>query len=369
MNEREYGIVSKLPPQHTSKYTLLGYSALVLWSFSAACAATLKTLPSFQVVTTTFFMAFLYCAFRIHTTKQWHKLKQPWYVWLVGVVGLSGQQILYILAFKYAPPVQADLVIYTWPIMVVLMSHFLKKRKNFKRTLVATLLGFFGVSLLFIAEPESTVPFTPLVGLGYALAFLCALVWSMYTVVSRRFKKAPSEIVGFYGLIGSMICLPLHLTFEESVMPSLFQWGVLTFMGVGITGLAYYFWDKGIKKGNFQLLSILSYTNPILSIGWLCVFGLDDLHSIIIVSALLIIFGAFWGGVTQKQWRFFKAGISHVPLFWRLIDARSTKTVIRQQKVDRADRRTYRKKKSFRVRNALAKRHKLIIKARMKRAK
>lgn len=274
-------------------------------------------------------------------------------MWLVGVVGIFGQQILYILSFKYAPPVQADLVIYTWPIMLVLMSHFIKKRKKFKRTLVATLLGFFGVSLLFIAEPDVAEPFTLSMGVGYALAFLCAIVWSSYTVISRGFKKAPSEIVGFYGLAGSLIALSLHLILEETVAPSLSQWCVLSVMGFGITGVAYYFWDKGIKKGNFQLLSILSYTNPILSIMWLCVFSLGELHSIIAVSTLMIMWGAFWGGVTQKQWKFFKSGVAHIPLFWKLIDRRSIKTVMRQQKVNRADKRVYQRYKVLRVKKSL----------------
>lgn len=341
--------------------------ALVFWSFSATCAAALTRLPSFQVVSITFFLAFLYCAFRVHLTGNWHRLKQPWYVWVVGVLGIFGQQSLYMLAFKYAPAVEADLIIYTWPIMVVLFSHFLKKKKNFKRTLIATLLGFFGVSLMFLSDSQPEAQFTWRLILGYGLAFLCALVWSLYTVISRGFKKAPSEIVGFYGLIGSVIALFLHVIVETSTMPTFNEWFVLLFMGFGTTGTAYYLWDRGIKKGNFQLLSILSYTNPILSIFWLFVFGLGELHPIIGLSALMIIWGAFWGGVTQKQWRFFKSGLSHIPLIWKLIDKRSTKLVIRQQKVEHADRRTYKRKRSFsRVRSAISKRHKLVLKHRMK---
>lgn len=262
----------------------------------------------------------------------------------MGVLGICGQQILYIFSFKYAPPVEADLIIYTWPILVVLFSQFIKKRKNFRRTLLAACLGFGGVFLLFFAEPSESSAFASVTLLGYALAFLCALVWSLYTIISKTFK-CPSEIVGFYGLFGSVICAGLHVTLEETVMPNPLQWLVLCLMGIGITGLAYYLWDKGIKKGNFQLLSILSYTNPILSISWLALFGLGQVHLIILLSACMIIAGAFWGGVTPKQWRFFKDGIQHLRVFLRLRDRRSTVTVIRSQKVYHGDFSLYKNKR------------------------
>lgn len=329
--------VSRKPQTQPSLlYTLLGYSALLLWSFSASCAVILKNLPSFEVLTITFFGAFLYCALRITHTRKWKKLKQPWYVWAIGIIGVCGQQILYIFSFKYAPAVQADLIIYTWPIMVVLLSQFIKKRKNFKRTLLAALMGFAGVALLFIAEPSESTSFTPIMLLGYLMAFLCAIIWSSYTVASKNFK-CPSEIVGFYTLGGSAICALLHLSLEETVMPTPYQWLILGLMGVGIAGIAYYLWDKGIKKGNFQILSLLSYTNPILSITWLYLFGFGELHLIIIASACMIIFGAFWGGVTPKQWQYFMSGIQHLRVFLRLKDKRSTLTVIRQQRVVHGD--------------------------------
>jgi drug/metabolite transporter (DMT)-like permease len=309
---------------------------LLLWSFSAVCAAVLKTLPSFQVLTITFFCGFLYCAIRIMLTKKWRELKQPWYVWAIGILGIGGQQILYIFSFKYAPPIQADLIIYTWPIMVVLLLQFIKKLKNFRRALLSTFLGFCGVVLLFLSDPSDIGEINSGVLLGYGMAFMCAVFWSLYTVLSKNFK-CPSEIVGFYGLYSAVICGILHFSLEETVMPSFVEWIVLAVMGVCITGLSYYLWDKGIKKGNFQLLSILSYTNPILSITWLAVFGLGEVHLITLVSACMIMIGAFLGGVTPKQWFYFKEGVKHLRLFLRLKDNRSTLAVIRQQRVQHGD--------------------------------
>jgi drug/metabolite transporter (DMT)-like permease len=220
--------------------------------------------------------------------------------------------------------------------MVVLFSFFIKKRKNFKRTLFATLLGFSGICLMLLSEENISVSLSSQQSLGYGLAFLCAIVWSLYTVISKTFQ-CPSEIVGFYGFVGAIFCAVLHFTLEETIMPNLLEWIVLFTMGIGITGFAYYCWDKGIKKGNFQLLSILSYINPILSITWLAIFGLGEVRLIILLSACMIIIGAFGGGITPKQWRFFRQGIQHLRVLLKLKDRRTTLAIIRQHKVHHAD--------------------------------
>ncbi len=308
----------------------------MLWSFSASFATFLKDLPTFEVLTVTFCSGFLFCLYKAYRNNKLSQLKQPLYVWIVGFVGICGQQMFYVLSFKYAPPVQADLVIYTWPIMVVLFSQFMQKRKNYRRTLVSALIGFGGVFLLFLAEPTEATGVSLSALLGYAFAFLCAVTWSLYTVLSRKFN-APSEMVGFYSLLGAAVFAVAHLGIEETVAPSFVQWVTMTLMGLTCAGMGYYCWDLGIKKGNFQLLSILSYTNPILSILWLYLFGLGELHIVIAVSTVLIIVGAFWGGVTSDQWRYFLDGVQHVKFLVRLKDRRSVTTVLRQQRVTHGD--------------------------------
>ena len=52
----------------------------------------------------------------------------PTRVWLLGVGGLFGYHALYFAALQLAPPAEANLVNYLWPLLIVLLSAPLRRR-------------------------------------------------------------------------------------------------------------------------------------------------------------------------------------------------------------------------------------------------
>ena len=52
-------------------------------------------------------------------------LKQPAKVWLVGIAGLFGYHFLYFTALRNAPAVEAGLIAYLWPLLIVVGSALL----------------------------------------------------------------------------------------------------------------------------------------------------------------------------------------------------------------------------------------------------
>src|SRR3546814_1148446 len=53
------------------------------------------------------------------------RLRQPWPVWLTGIGGLFGYHALYFTALSHAPAVEASLICYLWPLLLVLFSALL----------------------------------------------------------------------------------------------------------------------------------------------------------------------------------------------------------------------------------------------------
>lgn len=281
-------VVTKIPA------TVIGYLALVVWSLSASAAVHIATLPVFQVLIMTFFLAFLLSAVRLTATKTWSSLKQPWYVWVIGVFGICVQQFFYLKAFQNGPAAQVDIIIYLWPLFLILLVGFLPKEKIKMKHIAAVMTGFIGILVLNIGDHGFALDTEHM--WGYAYALVCAVLWSGYTLSARYFKKIPTNIIGIYCGIGSFISLIAHLTYEEFVMPTLFQMAVISFIGIFVSGAAYLMWDYGIKKGNIKLLAILSYMNPILSIGFLSVLANVELNSKIGYACILIAAGGWMGG-------------------------------------------------------------------------
>ena len=128
--------------------------------------------------------------------------------------------------------------------------------------------------------------------IGYAAAFGCALVWSGYSVLNRRFGSVPSGmIVGVCGAVAvaGLLC---HLAFEAVVWPRAGQWFAIVLLGLGPTGLAFLAWDYATKHGRLSLLGTLSYSAPLISTLLLIATGHAAASLNVLLAAVLVIGGA-----------------------------------------------------------------------------
>jgi len=276
---------------------MIGYSALLCWALAAPLVVQIKSIPLFETLTIVFSVSFLISSIKLTLCQQWSQLKQPWFLWLIGFLGIYGNDILYIAAFKHAPAAHADLINYLWPIIVILFTGFLPNEKLSVRHLFAASLGFAGVYVLIYQHDQG---FERQYLFGYLLAFLDALVWSIYTLMARRYGKSPVEIIGIYCGVGAVCSLLIHLQLEIVVLPNLQQCLILLLMGMTTQCLAYFFWDFGIKRGDFKYLSILSFGNPLLSIFFLIAFGMAKPSMELFIASILITLGGMIGIV---PWR------------------------------------------------------------------
>src|SRR5688500_5632706 len=87
--------------------TLIGSSAILMWSLLALFTAASGAVPPFQLAAMTFAVGALVGFAWIAAGRRWRDLRQPWPVWTVGILGLFGYHALYFTALRNAPPVEA----------------------------------------------------------------------------------------------------------------------------------------------------------------------------------------------------------------------------------------------------------------------
>src|SRR6202451_4197873 len=85
-------------------------------------------------------------------------LRQPPLVWAVGVGGLFGYHALYFLALRFAPPAEAGLLNYLWPLLIVLFSSLLPGERLASHHIIGAVLGLAGTVLLFGGNTGSVTP-------------------------------------------------------------------------------------------------------------------------------------------------------------------------------------------------------------------
>jgi drug/metabolite transporter (DMT)-like permease len=133
----------------------------------------------------------------------------------------------------------------------------------------------------------------PQYALGYGAAFICAVIWAVYSVVSRSFAGVPTGAVAGFCLVTAILSALAHLGLEETVWPeNAGQWIAVIGLGLMPVGAAFYVWDYGVKKGDIQVLGAGAYLAPILSTAILILSGFAEPSLAIGAAALLITGGA-----------------------------------------------------------------------------
>lgn len=182
---------SKPPFLAARRATAIGAFAVVMWGLLAALTVALRSVPPFQLLAMAFAVAFTIGSGWLLATggpKQLRLFVQPLSFWLLAIAGLFAYHALYFVALRLAPAAEANLINYLWPLLIVILSAFVPGADRLRsRQIVGALMGLGGTALLIgggssLGAGSSNI-------MGYIAAFGCALVWSSYSVLNRRFSR------------------------------------------------------------------------------------------------------------------------------------------------------------------------------------
>lgn len=271
--------------------TLIGSIAVLLWSLLALLTIGTSPVPVLQLNTMAFAIGGAIGVVWIFATGGFSQLKGvSWRIYAFGTVGLFGYHLLYFSALRLAPPAEAGLIAYLWPLLIVLLSGLLPGEHLKKGHILGAAISFVGAALIISGGATGfTIKALP----GYGLALLCALTWAGYSVLSRRLGQIPTAAVAVFCLATAGLSLPLHIAFEQTIWPTSFiSWGAILGLGLGPVGMAFYVWDIGVKKGDIQLLGTISYAAPLISTLILVLAGFAQPSLMLLAATLLITAGA-----------------------------------------------------------------------------
>jgi len=282
-----------------------GLAAICLWGALAALSVLAGAIPPFQMVAMTFTVGASLGIVRARRRGVgWGELvRWPARVWLLGIAGLFGYHALYFGALQLAPPAEANLVNYLWPLLIVLLSAPFAADNERGRLawthLAGAGLGFAGVALLAFGRG---IGFSADHALGYGLALGCAVTWALYSVLSRRFGETPTDAIAAFCAASALLSLLCHLVFERTVWPASTAAGLAVLaLGIGPAGGAFYLWDHAVKRGDIRALGALSYATPILSTALLIACGLAEPTGTLLLAAVLVTSGAALA--SHELWR------------------------------------------------------------------
>ena len=261
---------------------LYALGAIALWAGLASLGLELRHLPPFLLTG---------IALMTGSIPAWPLVRQwrvPPATLALGVYGLFGFHFLLFIALRLAPPVEANLVNYLWPLcMVVLAPAVLPGLRLHAGHVAGALLGFAGAAVAIVGAAGGD-------GLhgwswGYLLALGSALIWSTYSLLTQRVARFPTAAIGLFGLVSGLLSLGCHVLLEPAAAIGLRDWALLAVMGLGPLGAAFFLWDRALKLGDARQIGVLSYLTPLASTALLLlVTGRGWTWSIALAAALIV---------------------------------------------------------------------------------
>ena len=269
---------------------LLALGAILLWASLAPLGVQLAHLPPFWLTGVALLIgSVLALPLSRFDPRQW---RVPLSTLAMGVYGLFGFHFLLFIALRYAPPVQANLVNYLWPLGIVVMAPlFLPDAVLRKQHVLAALMGFAGAALAITGGRSLSAEWA----WGYVPALGSAFIWASYSLLTRRVAHFPTSAIGGFAFVSGLLALLCHVLWEPSVQPSTTDWLLVAAMGLGPLGGAFFLWDAALKRGNAQHIGLLSFLTPLLSTILLLWLRGQALSWPIALAAVLIVGAAFVG--------------------------------------------------------------------------
>ncbi len=275
-----------------ARATWIGFSAVAMWALLALLTDASGTMPPFQLSALTFAIGTgVGLVARLFLPPAPKAAKIPPVVWAIGIAGLFGYHFFYFTALRNAPAVEASLIAYLWPLLIVLGSALMPGEKLAWNHIAGALLGLCGTVL--IVTRGGSLDFEARYAFGYAMAAVCAVLWSAYSLLSRRFSAVPTGVVTWFCAATAILSLTCHLFLEQTVWPAhASQWLAVAGLGLMPVGAAFYAWDIGVKRGNIQVLGAASYAAPLLSTLVLIAAGFAEPTLRVLAACVLITGGA-----------------------------------------------------------------------------
>ena len=284
--------IGGLPP------SLLALGAIALWGTLAALGVALAHVPPFLLTGLALCVGgLLALPLSRFEVSRW---RVPLPTLALGVGGLFGFHFLLFMALRLAPPVQANLINYLWPLFMVLLSPWLLPGMRLQAVhIAAALLGFAGAALVILGDPAGAGQQAGGWSWGYLLALMSALVWAGYSLLTRRVPHFPTAAIGGFALVSGLLSLVCHAWLEPAVALTGRDMLLIGALGLGPMGAAFFLWDMALKRGDTRQIGILSYLTPLASTGMLVLVG-DRAFTWNIALAALMIVGAALLGTRAK---------------------------------------------------------------------
>ncbi len=293
--------------------TCAGILAILFWSSTIAFSKSAMTREgNFNLAFYSFFYSgiFLFIILSIFQKKSSFFLKLKAlpisFYFKIGIFLVLNNVFLYTaigIARKNEELLIVTLLNYCWPVMIYIFRIIIFKAKvSFAFFAIGVLLSIIGL-IIGLIESNGPIEFTNIfcgggnILIAYALAFLTAISWALYSNLTVKFKPnddiAALPILFLVSSLSFLVIIGIRGELSQLHFSAIIFNPELLYLVIGPTSLAYLFWYIAIKWGNRTLITSLSFFIPFLAMIILHIKLEMEVKFIFWLAVLLVISGSY----------------------------------------------------------------------------
>ncbi len=283
---------------------LYALGAVLAWStVSTAFKLSLRHLTPLGLLLFASCFATLFLAAANITTGKWEKPSAR--DWLRSLAAGALNPFLYYLmlftAYDRLRAQEAQVLNYTWAIVLSLFSVWLLRERFHLKDLLALLLSFLGVAIISTRGRIFQLQFED--PLGSLLAVSTSLVWAFYWVLNLKDRRPAQNKLMLNFLLGTLATAIHALISGKLNLEGLFTpegsaiHGLLGGLYVGIfeMGFTFILWQKALETShNTASISNLIFLTPFISLIFIALILRESIHPATLIGLGVIIASNFW---------------------------------------------------------------------------
>ncbi|WP_394557033.1 DMT family transporter [Priestia aryabhattai] len=213
---------------------------------------------------------------------------------VLGILGVFIHQVIQATALLTINASAAGWIISFSPVFTVILSVFFLHEKMTLLKASGIIVAIIGVLLVTTSSNQHSLQLP--VNIGYLLMILSTLNWAIYSVLLKKLDiQLPSLVVTFYMcLIGFTLTTPFLVRNKGwEIMPFLtsVEWAHLLFLGVFVSGVAYWYWAKALEVLEASQVSLFLYLEPVATLITAVLLLREKIIPVSILGGVIIIVG------------------------------------------------------------------------------
>lgn len=277
--------------------SLYATMSISFWGVSfVSTKAVLEKLDPYSLLVLRFGIGTLFLLFLLLITRSRLRISIKYFphLLILGILGVFVHQVLQATALLTINASSAGWLISFSPIFTVILSMLFLHEKMSVSKCAGMILAITGVFLVTSTRIGHSIEFA--MNIGYLLMMLSTLNWAVYSILIK-FLNIPSSslLITYYSsLLGLILTTPFLIRnrgWESISHLTHVEWTHLLFLGVFVSGIAYWYWGKALEVLEASKVSMFLYLEPITTLIAAIFILHEKVFLISVAGGIIIIIG------------------------------------------------------------------------------